>query len=75
MGAGRAAERGSSSGSAKRTDLLSAAYAWQEPQVVEEPDFDPSIDAPFLEGLICVPCGLCGVSCVWSSVVGCVQSG
>lgn len=71
MGTGRAAERGSrsSSGSvAERTDLLSAAYAWQEPQVVEEPDFDPSIDAPFLEGLICVPC-------VWASVVGCVQSG
>ena len=72
MGGGRSADRGSSSGSvAERTDRLTAAYAWQEPQVVEEPDFDPSIDAPFLQGLSplfyghkCVPCVLCAVSCV-----------
>ncbi|ELR24682.1 Arginine-tRNA-protein transferase, putative [Acanthamoeba castellanii str. Neff] len=50
MGGGRSPDRGSSSGSVtERTDRLTAAYAWQEPQVVEEPDFDPSIDAPFLE--------------------------
>lgn len=80
MGGGRSPDRGSSSGSVtERTDRLTAAYAWQEPQVVEEPDFDPSIDAPFLEGfspllfLTCVPCVLCSVSCVGRVLLGALR--